>query len=374
MRLVILSSKTGGGHEVRAQAIQEFCDSLSIQSLLVRPLEESSSIYFLGTKMYNLIQCFYPRLHSIYFKLLEYASLHSNPDLIIGGNKFQHKIREFCPSAIISVHAHVNHGFRDLIQKAMSRSFFPKFMIYCGELDDGVGYSRHWVNPKADLFCGPTPNTVTAAQKRGMPSSRCKVLGPLLRQPFYQRSTTIENREFCNDQGFNPNMPIALLATGANGVHSHEMALKAVAASQKRIQVAVLCGRSNRLYKRIELLANNYEFPVKVFPQIEAQAMSMLIHLSDWVFGRPGAGLTSEVVSRGTHMIFDISGGIMPQEHNNLNFFKNQGLLPRVAKNAEMLCKHIVSDFTMLPPELKLQPEVIKETIAKLVGREDGPN
>lgn len=124
----------------------------------------------------------------------------------------------------------------------------------------------------------------------------------------------------------------------------------------------------------MELLANNYEFPVKVFPQIEAQTMSMLIHLSDWVFGRPGAGLTSEVVSRGTHMIFDISGGIMPQEHNNLNFFKNQGLLPRVAKNAEMLCKHINSDFTMLAPKLKLEPEVIKETITKLVGREDGPN
>ena len=153
MRLVILSSKTGGGHEVRAQAIQEFCNSLDIQSLLVRPLEESSSIYFLGTKIYNWIQRFHPRLHSIYFWLLEHASLHSNPKLIIGGNKFQDQIREFHPSAIISVHAHLNHGFRDLIQKAIPRSIFPKFMIYCGELDDGVGYSRHWVNPKADLFC-----------------------------------------------------------------------------------------------------------------------------------------------------------------------------------------------------------------------------
>ena len=374
MRLIILSSKTGGGHEVRAQAIQEFCNSLDIQSLLVRPLEESSSIYFLGTKIYNWIQCFYPRLHSIYFWLLEHASLHSNPKLIIGGNKFQDQIREFHPSAIISVHAHLNHGFRDLIQKAIPRSIFPKFMIYCGELDDGVGYSRHWVNPKADLFCGPTKNTIIAAQQRGMPSSKCAVLGPLLRQPFYQKSTTSENHDFCNEHGLNPKIPIALLATGANGVNSHEMALRAVAASKKRIQIAVLCGQSDRLYKRVSKLAENYEFPVKVFPQIEARAMSTLIHLSDWVFGRPGAGLTSEVVAKNTHMIFDVRGGIMPQEHNNLNFFKNQGLLPRVAKNDEMLSSHIVSDFTMLPPKIELQPEIIKKTIANVVGHVDGRN
>ena len=152
------------------------------------------------------------------------------------------------------------------------------------------------------------------------------------------------------------------------------MALRAVAASKKRIQIAVLCGQSDRLYKRVSKLAENYEFPVKVFPQIEARAMSTLIHLSDWVFGRPGAGLTSEVVAKNTHMIFDVRGGIMPQEHNNLNFFKNQGLLPRVAKNDEMLSSHIVSDFTMLPPKIELQPEIIKKTIANVVGHVDGRN
>ena len=64
----------------------------------------------------------------------------------------------------------------------------------------------------------------------------------------------------------------------------------------------------------------------------------------------------------------------MPQEHNNLNFFKNQGLLPRVAKNDEMLSSHIVSDFTMLPPKIELQPEIIKKTIANVVGHVDGRN
>lgn len=371
MRLLVLSSKTGGGHEIRAQAIQEFCHSLRIESSILRPLEDSAAIYLLGTNIYNWIQRFYPRLHSLYFRLLEYASLHSNPKLIIGGNEFQNKISKFYPSTVISVHAHLNHGFLDLIRNAMPRHSVPNFMIYCGELADGVGYSRHWINPKADLFCGPTKSTINAAIKRGMPSNKCKVLGPLLRQPFYREETTPIKNDFCKKHRLDPNIPIALLATGANGVNSHEMALKAVAYSKKRMQVVVLCGRSRQLYKRVKMLSHKYEFPIKALAQIDAQEMSRLINLSLWVFGRPGAGLTSEVVSSGTNMIFDVSGGIMPQEYNNLNFFKNKGQSPRVAKNTKTLCKHICNDFTMPPPKMEMQPEVIKETILKLV-KNDG--
>ena len=60
-------------------------------------------------------------------------------------------------------------------------------MIYSGELDDGIGFSKHWVNANADLFCGPTDGSIFAATQRGMPVTRCKVLGPLLRQHFYKR-------------------------------------------------------------------------------------------------------------------------------------------------------------------------------------------
>lgn len=367
MRLLVLSSKTGGGHEIRAQAIQEFCHSLRIDSLVLRPLEDSSSVYLLGTNIYNWIQRFYPRLHSLYFRLLEYASLHADPKLIIGGNEFQDQISEFSPSAVISVHAHLNHGFWDLIQNAMPRHSVPSFMIYCGELDDGVGYSRHWINPKANLFCGPTNSTINAAKKRGMPSNKCRVLGPLLRQPFYEKDTSQIRNNFCKKHSLNPNIPIALLATGANGVNSHEMALKAVANSKKRIQVIALCGRSRQLYKRIKLLSDKYDYPIKALAQIDAYEMSTIINLSLWVFGRPGAGLTTEVVASGKNMIFDISRGIMPQEHNNLNFFKNQGQPPLVASNTETLCKHICNEFTMRPPKMEMQPNVIKQTLVKLV-------
>ena len=47
MRLLILSSKTGGGHEMRAQALSEFCMSLNIRYKIVRPLEEVGGLYLI---------------------------------------------------------------------------------------------------------------------------------------------------------------------------------------------------------------------------------------------------------------------------------------------------------------------------------------
>ena len=50
--------------------------------------------------------------------------------------------------------------------------------------------------------------------------------------------------------------------------------------------------------------------------------MVFFLKVCDFFFTRPGAGSTTEAVACGTPIIFDVSGGIMPQEKNNLNFGK----------------------------------------------------
>ena len=38
MKLLILSAKTGGGHEMRAKALEEISDAMGFESLILRPL------------------------------------------------------------------------------------------------------------------------------------------------------------------------------------------------------------------------------------------------------------------------------------------------------------------------------------------------
>ena len=81
------------------------------------------------------------------------------------------EVRDFSPDLILSVHAHLNHGYFRLIRDSLHEKK-GKFIIFCGELDDGHGFSRHWVNPDADLFAGPFDETCRAAVRRGMPERR----------------------------------------------------------------------------------------------------------------------------------------------------------------------------------------------------------
>ena len=84
-------------------------------------------------------------------------------------------------------------------------------MIYSGELDDGIGFSKHWVNANADLFCGPTDKTIFAATKRGMPANKSKVLGPLLRQHFYKTITQGKEIHFLGSTNLQPLSPLDFL-------------------------------------------------------------------------------------------------------------------------------------------------------------------
>jgi len=52
--------------------------------------------------------------------------------------------------------------------------------------------------------------------------------------------------------------------------------------------------------------------------------MVSLLRSVDLMVARPGAGLTTEAIVTGCPMIFDLTGGGMPQENNNLNFWKSK--------------------------------------------------
>jgi processive 1,2-diacylglycerol beta-glucosyltransferase len=320
MKLLILSAKTGGGHEMRAKALEEISDALGFESLILRPLEDGPWIYRFGSNLYNWIQRFYPRTHRIYFEFLESASLHNRESNILGRKKILRVVRGFSPNIIISVHAHLNHGFKDLIFSNLSK--LPKFFIFCGELADGVGFSKHWINPSADRFFGPFKETVDAAILRGMPEGKCAVLGPLLRRPFYLTPSVSSISKFLLKYGISDQQEMGVLATGANGVNNHVNAIASLSQSEFKGQIIALCGSNQSLISKIQKLPVTTNFKIIPLAHLNGNEMSILLYLSSWIYGRAGAGLSSEAIATNTPMIFDTSKGMMPQEENNLNFWR----------------------------------------------------
>lgn len=310
---------------------------LQAEVRIVRPLEDGSRFYRLGTWLYNAIQKTCPRLHQLYFPFLERANLHRNAGSILGSRGFRKIVRSFEPDVVFSVHAHLNHGYRDLAMQAMA-SKPPAFVIYCGELADGPGFSRHWINPEADLFVGPVEETCEAARSRGMQASKTFRSGFLLRPSFYHKLPPDDEASFVHRKwDLNPWLPLLVLGTGANGVNRHLKATRPFLSMGKPAQVVALCGSNDRTLRNLEALPEGHGFTLRALPTIGASEMAPLLRSADLLYARPGAGTTSEAIVCGTPMLFDVSGGIMPQEQNNLNLWKKRtGLVPTCENPGEV--------------------------------------
>ncbi len=222
MRILVLTAATGGGHDMRANAFLRWADRLTDWDVRIyRPLESGHRFYRFGVEAYNWIQRSAPRLHHGYFGFLEFAGLHRNPKRILGAQRYESLIEAFQPDAIISTHAHLNHGFFDLARQKLGRSNV-RCVTYCGELGGGYGFSRHWVNPNADLFIGAAEETVDAAIAMGMPESKVRSSGFMLFPEFYDDNEPDRVRRFIQEQlEMDADDFILLLATGAAGANNH---------------------------------------------------------------------------------------------------------------------------------------------------------
>jgi processive 1,2-diacylglycerol beta-glucosyltransferase len=318
--LLILSSSTGGGHNMRANALKHWWQSIGGNAIVSQPLETTSSLYKFGSNFYNFIQRFYPALHLFYFHFLEIASFHRNKRTIIGADPWLKEIKDFNPKLVLSVHAHLNHGYLDLLRDELDDFF--KFAIYCGELADGNGFSRHWVNPMADYFLGPFDETCKAAKIRNMPVNKTLTVGPILRKAFYRQSSEDFKNTVFNKYQISPDIPIFLLGTGANGVNRHIDVLNSLKNHHEKFQVIALCGSNLKIFTKIQEMKKNLKFNILPLKTIEDKEMALFLREAKFLFARPGAGTTTEALICGTPMIFDVSRGIMPQEFNNLNFWK----------------------------------------------------
>ncbi len=330
-RVLVLTSSTGGGHDMRAKALKKWAETedgarFGLKVTIHQALESTHGLYGFGVNLYNRIQQFWPKLHHIYFNFLEHACLHDSAQKIWGRDRFIDTVREVRPDLIVSTHAHLNHGFFELARWALPREL-PKFVTYCGELSGGYGFSRHWVNPKADLFIGAVEETCDAASVFGMSDSRNWVGGFMLDPSFYGEPMAPEEKEayLKEEFGFSADEFLLVLGTGANGANNHIRALNALYEARVYPQVVALCGKKKETVREIAEWQKEHPL-LKVKPVPYYKNMSRLLGAASAVVARSGTGTTSEAILCQCPLIFNGVGGVMPQECITVKYCRKNGI------------------------------------------------
>ena len=350
LRLLIVSSSTGGGHDMRAKALREWVMRETDWEVTVhQALESTHGVYAFGVGLYNVIQRVAPVAHHAYFNYLELAGMHRKAGWILGADRFLGTLEAVRPDLIVSTHAHLNHGFFELAGRFDAK---VRCGTYCGELYGGYGFSRHWVNPAADFFLGAVRPCTEQALKLGMPETRANTAGFLLRPEFHDDDYDADERgRFLEGElSMRADLPTILLATGAVGANNHLALLRWLERRQRPLQVIALCGQDSALLNKVRQWGDRARHVV-VRPLARRGDMLRLLRSVDLVMARPGSGTTSEAILCGTPIVFNGLGGLMPQEYLTVKFARQAGFGPVVYRPHQLArwMDRTSDDDTLLP-------------------------
>jgi processive 1,2-diacylglycerol beta-glucosyltransferase len=326
IRILVLTSSTGGGHDARAEAFAEWCFQLYRHDVDVRieqMLEKSSVVNRSGVKLYNSIQRNAPWLHKIFYALVELLSYINRRAVVLGSGYYVDVLREYKPHLVFSVHDCLNRGYFPTARKILGAENV-RCATYCGEFSGGWGYSRNWIEPSVDRYFSRTPTASDYAVKKGIPAEKARVRGYLMLPRAHLEVLTPADRKAYREKklGLRGDLFTVFLATGGNGANNHFELLPALLRHAERCQAIVICGRNKQIYNElIHWRANHPEF--NCYIEGFSEAVHLHMQASDAIVTRGGTTTCAKALHFKCPIIFNAFGGIMPQEELTWKFFRN---------------------------------------------------
>ncbi len=326
LRILVLTSSTGGGHDARAEAFAEWCFQLYRHDVEVRieqMLEKSSLVNRAGVGLYNRIQRSAPWVHKVFYAIVELLSVLNRRTVTFGQRYYLEVLKKFRPHLVFSVHDCLNRGYIQLAREVLG-SDQVRCATYCGEFSGGWGYSRNWIEPTVDLYFSRTATARDYAVKRGMPTERTRVRGSLMMPRAYlEVFSPAERQAFLTKKlGLNPELFTVFLATGGNGANNHRELLPVLLPYAERVQAIVICGRNKETYNDlVQWRATHPGF--NCYLEAYSEIVHLLLQVSQVIVTRGGTTTCSKALHFQCPILFNAFGGIMPQEQLTWKFFHN---------------------------------------------------
>jgi 1,2-diacylglycerol 3-beta-galactosyltransferase len=382
-RILILMSKTGGGHRASAEALkagfaQLYGDDFEVEIIdllmdyLPWPVRELP-------KSYSFLAGTTPWLWRLLFQATDEqitaATLNRMAARVLGQSIAQAFTR-YQPDLVISVHPLVQYLSMRALKVMRLRIPFVTVVT------DLATVHPAWFHPRADLCFIPSQEAYTAARKARLTPEQIRLYGLPIRPMFAtppQRGLELRAR-----LQMDPDLPAALLVGGGEGIGkvasiAHALNARLFEDGKPLGQMVIICGSNRKLYD--EMSARKWSIPVRVLGYVDNMAEWMAA--CDCIVTKAGPGTIAEALTCGLPIM--LSGFIPGQEEGNVPYVINhqvgayrpepediarlvtrwfgpeRGELARMAANARQLGNpratfHIVEDIAGLlgdvPPSL----------------------
>jgi 1,2-diacylglycerol 3-beta-galactosyltransferase len=329
-RVLILFSDTGGGHRAAARALT---DALK--------LLDPTCVVTVADPLIGQGPAIVRRLASLYSPVIRrsraawgavYHSSNTQPTFaairaVFGPGVRRvvlHLLKQHDPDVVLSVHPLLNH----IAHQAIRRSGRPRALMTV--ITDLVDFHRGWTFSQADLVVAPTEGARRVALRRRVPADRVKLLGlPVdlrFRPPAPGEKQALRRRFGLDEHRFT-----VLVIGGAAGVGHLAAQVRSLALEAHPWQLVVVCGRNEKLRRRLaELEAST---PMLVLGFVDY--MPELMRACDLVVTKAGPGAIAEALATGLPLV--ITGFLPGQESPNVDFVVESRIGAFAPKESDLL-------------------------------------
>ncbi|ALK08742.1 MGDG synthase family glycosyltransferase [Blastochloris viridis] len=320
-RVLILMSRTGGGHLASARALaaeferQRPGTAVEIVDVLIDHL-----IYPINRLpgSYDLLVNHAPWLWKLLWQRTSWPQLTrllSRAVRVMSRPRIRRMLTAAAPDLVVSVHPLVNALVAPVLADVAPATPFATVVTDLGSIHPT------WFDGATTALFVPTERAAAAAVKAGRPRATIHACGLPVRATFAEAPS--DRAEARAAFGMVPNLPAVLVMGGGDGIGPVGDIVRALAGAlgQGRAlgQVVVVCGRNSKL--KNELAADTWPAPVTVLGFVDQ--MAELMHASDLLVTKAGPGTIAEATICGLPILF--SGFIPGQEEGNVDYVVDHG-------------------------------------------------
>ncbi|MBO0792169.1 MAG: hypothetical protein J2P36_14655 [Ktedonobacteraceae bacterium] len=307
LKVLILTSKTGGGHISLAEALRDqLIDDAELE--IVDP--QSAFVHL----HYRLVSRYALWLWAAEFQVLDApgrALMAHRVFTRLVARSLEAILERTQPDLVITTYPFLTYEVMQVLEKRGSR--VPFVMLFT----DPNGVHASWLTEKrAALTLAPTRETYAQALSVGFESTRLHLVGWPVRAQFYRSYSA---PELLTRIGLSPDPEYLtiFLQGGGEGAARFGHTVERVLALSPRVQVILAAGTNEALYQRFSRVSNVHALPF-------TREIAPFMAAADVVMGKAGPNMLFESVTLGRPFI--ATAYIPGQEHANLEFIRRHGL------------------------------------------------
>jgi UDP-N-acetylglucosamine:LPS N-acetylglucosamine transferase len=313
-RVLILSSRTGGGHQSAAMALEESFGRLSSGRILVnitQVLEEAHFMTHQFARLYNHLLRHHQQYMKYYYGAIEALKLYDSNLVFQASRRYGERIlSRIKPSVLVSVHPMTQHFFAFLLRQL---NLIDKIPLVTVVTDPCKGFWKGWACEDVQTYYVAHPQAKEQLEFYGISSERIQVMGMPVHSRFKPLAGLDEKQALRSHLGLAAERFTLLVNAGWAGGGNMAQLLDALIESPvPNTQVVFVTGHNQDLYQYAQSRHAQAKFPLTIVPY--TQDLNLYMNAADILVSKLGGLTTFEAFASELPIFADCLTPPMPQE------------------------------------------------------------